>query len=159
MSGTNCGLKWSSGEERYVVAFRNQVDVRCGKEHFKLCGVKYVVTSAAFSHENVALGLHNGAVHVYRVATGELVSKLIGKDKVWSVTFSPDGSLVASGSHDTTVRVWRVANGELVHELRGHNNFVEAVAFSPDGTTVEWFGRRDGVCVARRGWHAGSQAA
>ena len=35
-------------------------------------------------------------------------------DHVYSVAFSPDGSLVAAGSYDGEVRVWKVADGSPV---------------------------------------------
>ena len=38
-----------------------------------------------------------------------------------SVSFSPDGSLIASGSDDKTVRICSVKDGALVQELKvGH---------------------------------------
>jgi WD40 repeat protein len=43
---------------------------------------------------------------------------------------------VASGSIDKTVRLWDAATGEERQKLEGHNNWVRAVAFSPDGKTV-----------------------
>ena len=41
---------------------------------------------------------------------------------VTSVSFSPDGSLIASGSWDNTVRICSVKDGALVQELKvGHH--------------------------------------
>ena len=41
---------------------------------------------------------------------------------VYSVSFSPDGSLIASGSEDKTVRICSVKDGALVQELKvGHH--------------------------------------
>jgi len=53
---------------------------------------------------------------------------LVHSEDVFSVTFSPDGRLLASGSGDNTVKLWDVATGALVRTLTGHS-----VAFSPDG--------------------------
>jgi len=44
------------------------------------------------------------------------------RDCVASVSFSPDGSLIASGSGDSTVRICSVKDGALVQELKvGHH--------------------------------------
>ena len=44
------------------------------------------------------------------------------EETVSSVSFSPDGSLIASGSRDKTVRICSVKDGALVQELKvGHH--------------------------------------
>ena len=54
-------------------------------------------------------------------------------DSVWSVSFSPDGRILASGSRDNTIRLWDVKTGRHLRTLTGHTNFVYSVSFSPDG--------------------------
>lgn len=51
---------------------------------------------------------------------------------VFSVAFSPDGSLLAAASLDGSVSLWRT-QGILRNKIRLHDKMVLAVAFSPDG--------------------------
>jgi uncharacterized protein YjiK len=55
---------------------------------------------------------------------------------VVSVTFSPDGSLLATASIDKTVRLWQAMTGTHIRTLTGHTDAVRGVAFSPDGTLL-----------------------
>ena len=55
---------------------------------------------------------------------------------IYSVAYSPDGSVLASGSHDQTICLWDVATGELKNTLIGHTHRVLSVMYSPDGSTL-----------------------
>lgn len=57
------------------------------------------------------------------------------QDVVNSVSYSPDGQLIATASSDTTVKIWR-SNGELLHTLQGDRASVLDVAFSPQGDLI-----------------------
>jgi WD40 repeat protein len=50
-----------------------------------------------------------------------------------SVSFSPDGRLLASGGGDDTIILWDVKSGEILKRLKGHSGHVTSVSFSPDG--------------------------
>jgi WD40 repeat protein len=41
--------------------------------------------------------------------------------------------MLASASGDSTVRLWEAGSGALLSTLKGHEDWVRAVAFSPDG--------------------------
>ena len=55
---------------------------------------------------------------------------------VSSVSFSPDGTLLASGSTDTTVKLWAVKNHTNIATLEGHHWETTSLAFSPDGALL-----------------------
>ncbi|RCJ20595.1 hypothetical protein A6770_31300 [Nostoc minutum NIES-26] len=51
-----------------------------------------------------------------------------------TVTFSPDGQIIATVSH-RTVQLWNL-EGHLLHTLEGHLNMAMDAAFSPDGQII-----------------------
>ncbi len=55
---------------------------------------------------------------------------------VWSVVFSPDGTLAASAGNNTIVSVWDTTTWKLKRELKGHSDIINSVAFSPDGERI-----------------------
>ena len=64
------------------------------------------------------------------------IATLEGHTSVQSVSFSPDGKMLASGAEDNTVKLWDVATGENTATLEEHTSWISSVAFSPDGATL-----------------------
>ena len=58
-----------------------------------------------------------------------------GVGEVRSVAFSPDGNKLASSSDDL-VRVWSASSGQVLAKMVGHDLWVYAIAFAPDGSKV-----------------------
>ncbi len=74
-------------------------------------------------------------------------AQLLGHEAwVTSLSFSPDGRLLASGSADHTIRVWDLASRREVRRLQGHENEVYGVQFAPDGRLYS-VGRDGLVCA------------
>ena len=72
---------------------------------------------------------------------GKQIRHLKGQsESVWSVSFSPDGRLIAAGvgstGNDCTVRVWEVETARQIHCFTRHTGSVMTVAFTPDGNQV-----------------------
>jgi WD40 repeat protein len=107
------------------------------------------VTSLAFSPDGQTLAsggcsyadgkCDEGDVQLWNMTSHELLGKPFTKysEKVTSVAFSPDGTVLASGSADGTVQFWDMATGQLVAEPLGqHSGEVTSIAFSPDGKVL-----------------------
>jgi WD40 repeat protein len=66
---------------------------------------------------------------------------------VISMSFSPDGRILASAGWDSKVTLREVATGrELTNHLVGHASAIPSVAFSPDGRALA-SGSRDGTVM------------
>jgi WD40 repeat protein len=57
-------------------------------------------------------------------------------DAVFSISFSPDGKVLATASRDGTVKLWETETGKALATLEGHDGDVYCVAFAPDGKTL-----------------------
>src|SRR5262245_48372977 len=58
------------------------------------------------------------------------------KDKVCSVAFSPNGTLLVSAGWDQMVKLWDVRTGKLDAILDYRTDWLQSVTFSPDGRMV-----------------------
>lgn len=55
---------------------------------------------------------------------------------VWSLAFSPRGSLLVSGDANGTLRLWDVESGRITSSLEGHEDSITSVSFAADSKTL-----------------------
>ena len=94
------------------------------------------VTTVSFSSDGsgLASGRKDGLIHLWDVATGQLLQTFRGHvDAISSISFSPDGLSIASTGKDATVRLWNVATGHQKRLLAGYKDTVWRVKFYPNG--------------------------
>ena len=108
------------------------------------------IYSVAFSRDGSMLAAgcggreFPGCIDFRNATTGELLHRITGLEAdVWSVAFSPDGTL-ASGSTDGIIRLWDTTSEQPLNAFEGHTSAVWSVAFSSDGKTLA-SGDADGI--------------
>ena len=55
------------------------------------------------------------------------------RSAVSSISFSPDGLMLASAGDDDTVKLWNVADRSEIKSIAEHSSDVRSIAFAPDG--------------------------
>lgn len=108
------------------------VSTATGKVTKSIPGGEYGLATAAYSADGKLLAAGSylfGTIKIWDLATMKERAALYGQSPVQSVTFSPDGKLLAATSEE--LRVWDVAHGTEVVTLTGGP--VNRAVFSADG--------------------------
>lgn len=71
-----------------------------------------------------------GTIRLWAAASGQPL-RTLQSDYVHSLTWSPDGRLLASSGGGRTIQLWDVASGERVQAISGYS--ARTIAWSPDG--------------------------
>ena len=94
----------------------------------------------SINDEFLAAGGFDGKVHVWEIATGNIVFRgAVHEDEIRTIAFAPSGSRfvvaggVSDGLEDYTVRIWDAISFREVARLWEHKYSVWSVAYSPRG--------------------------
>ncbi|HUT28222.1 MAG TPA: choice-of-anchor Q domain-containing protein [Sedimentisphaerales bacterium] len=98
------------------------------------------VQGAVFSADSqtVTTTGEDGMVCVWDAATGVNRRMLEGSEGA----LSPDGQMLASRTQDHSVIIQDIATGKVVHTLRGHQDWIDHIAFAADGKTLATVDRK-----------------
>lgn len=112
--------------------------------------------------KRVAVTSVGSGVQIYNTATGQLLMTYSGNSQARLQTtgggplvrlnlpasggsgsgvtaWSPDGSLMASSFFApgaNNIQIWNTTTGKMLLQYNGHADFVESIAWSPDGSTI-----------------------
>jgi RNA polymerase sigma factor (sigma-70 family) len=124
-----------AGGDGYMIRFWDMArgeEQRLGRWH------QAQVMSVAFAPDGkmLATGSWDRTVRLWEAATGRELHRLEHPRAVIAVAFSPRGRLLASAGDDRRVYLWNPATGQEVGRLDGRQQWMHALAFSPDGKTL-----------------------
>jgi WD40 repeat protein len=74
-------------------------------------------------------------VTIWNVTTGKAINtfKITSDGFIDSLSFSPNGQLLASAGEDQIIHLWDVATGKEIKTFTGHTNRISSVSFSANG--------------------------
>jgi len=107
------------------------------------------INRIAYSPDSLrlALGNFNNTISVWDTGNGEKIfsidKDIFPKTPVCAVQFSSDGKYIVSASGDSfsdhkdnSIKIWDAESGNLLTSMKGHDDNVNALAFSKDGRRV-----------------------
>jgi WD40 repeat protein len=95
------------------------------------------ITDVAFSPDDSLIAASSpSSVSLWQVIGNELVQTLTAEAQTSafsSLSFSPDGQMLAAGTRDGVVYIWQVADGQRLYRCDTGAKSVQSLAFSADG--------------------------
>lgn len=114
----------------------------------RLVGLSERIESVSFSPDGKSLAVAGGLpgrmgeIQVWNLEKEELsLSKIVGFDTAYGVSWSPDGTQIAFGLPDNSVRAIKSANGEQVLFMGSHSDWVLDTDWSIKGDFLVSVGR------------------
>jgi WD40 repeat protein len=94
------------------------------------------VTALAFSPDGteLATGSKDGRIRLWNAKTGRerLVLGNPELNECFAIRWTADGRRILAGTRNPAIHIWEAESGRELLRLAGHENYVRALAFSPD---------------------------
>ncbi len=115
-------------------------DTTTGELLTTLIGHINSITSLAFSRNGTLLASASadGAIRFWNTETGDPIpTRITGHTKtVKTVTFFKDSSTLATAAFNGIITFWDLETSAMIRQTVGHRDWLQAFAFSPDGTKL-----------------------
>ena len=107
-------------------------DSLTGSPVLTLTGHTGKLRSVAWSPDGtqLATGALDSSVRIWQASTGQLIRTVPVSVSTYTVAFDPMGTLIAAAGGQTTI--WDARTGNFLNVLRGHEDYVEDLAFRMD---------------------------
>jgi WD40 repeat protein len=146
------------------------LDAAKGEEIITIAKDLSVIYSLAYSPDGETLiGALNDTIKIWDAKSGKETGALTGHgDRVNTVDYSRDGTMILSASSDKTIKVWDAKTRRETRTLSGHTKGVDAASFSSDGLSavstsgygepISLWNIRTGDTIVSlpKGWYAGA---
>ena len=113
-------------------------DTTTGELLTTLIGHINSITSLAFSRNGsmLASASADGAIRFWNTETGDpILTRIAGHTKtVKAVTFFKDSATLATAAFNGIITFWDLETSTIIRQTIGHRDWLQALAFSPDGT-------------------------
>lgn len=106
--------------------------------HKTLYGHNNRINSAVFCHyanKRIASASDDHTIRIWDIETGKCIQTLYGTSRFNSVAFSYDGMKIVAASGNN-IEIWHARMYKRIKTLVGHTDFVNSVAFNPNGSRI-----------------------
>ncbi|BAZ40297.1 WD-repeat protein [Calothrix sp. NIES-4101] len=137
LSGTDVSVSFNP--DRNIIASSDSSGGKIklwSKDGKELPGIGVNGSLVTFSPDGKTIASLNDRTITLWSKEGKILKTLRGAlDRIFSISFSPDGNIIASGNRDGTITLWS-KDGREIQTFKGHNGEVTQVRFSEDGKTL-----------------------